>query len=270
VADARLNREMKMKILALSAFLLLAAFSSRAAAKLVRQTVDYSQDGTPLQGYLVYDDATDAKRPGVLVIHQWMGLSDNERMRADMLAQLGYVAFAADIYGKGVRPTDQAQAKAESGKYFKDRALYRSRLAAGLERLKQDPRVDRSKIAAIGYCFGGAGVLELARAGAPISGVVSFHGVLDTENPADGKDIKTKILVLQGADDPVAKPEQVKGFIDEMEGGKVDYHIVLYGGAVHAFTQKEAGNDPSKGSAYNADADRRSWQAMKDFFAEIF
>jgi dienelactone hydrolase len=269
--DARRNAEVKkMKRIALPLLIALVAGSLPAGAKLVHQTVAYTQGGTPMEGYLAYDDAQSGPRPGVLIVHQWMGLTDNERMRADMLAQLGYVAFAADIYGKGVRPADQAAASAESRKYFTDRALYRARLTAALERLKQERTVDPARIAAIGYCFGGAGVLELARSGAPIAGVVSFHGVLDTPTPADAMNIKAKVLVCQGADDPYAKPEQVKSFEDEMRAAKVDYQIIVYGGAVHAFTQKEAGNDPSKGAAYNADADRRSWQHMKDFFAEIF
>jgi dienelactone hydrolase len=258
-----------MKSVAVFLCVLMAIAPLSAGAKLVRQTVDYTEGTTPLQGYLVYDDSVSTQRPGVMVVHQWMGLTDYERMRADMLASLGYVAFAADIYGRGVRPKDTAQAQAESARYFKDRALYRARLAAGLARLEQEPLVDQARIAAIGYCFGGAGVLELARSGAPISGVVSFHGVLDTSNPADAKNIRTRILVCQGADDPYAKPAQREAFINEMEGGQVDYEMILYGEAVHAFTQKDAGNDPSKGVAYNAEADRRSWQAMKDFFGEV-
>jgi dienelactone hydrolase len=259
-----------MRYVAILLLCILPLWASVAQAKLVQKTVEYTQGGTPMEGYLAYDDALTGPRPGVLVVHQWMGLTDNERMRADMLAQLGYVAFAADIYGKGVRPVDQTAASAESRKYFTDRALYRARLTAGLERLKQERTVDPARVGAIGYCFGGAGVLELARSGAPIAGVVSFHGVLDSPTPADAMNIKAKVLVCQGADDPYAKPEQVKAFEDEMRGGKVDYQVIVYGGAVHAFTQKEAGNDPSKGAAYNADADRRSWQHMKDFFAEIF
>jgi dienelactone hydrolase len=239
-------------------------------AKIVTRTVEYTHDGQVLEGFLAYDDATVAKRPGVLVVHQWMGLSENERTRARMLAELGYVAFAVDVYGKGVRPANVAEAQQEAGKYYGDRALLRARLAAGLAQLKANELVDGKRCAAIGYCFGGGGVLELARAGADLAGVVSFHGTLDTPMPAAPQAIKARILVCHGAVDPYVKPESVQGFLQEMEAAKVDYQLIMYSGAVHAFTQKSAGDDPAKGAAYNADADRRSWQHMKDFFAEIF
>jgi dienelactone hydrolase len=241
-----------------------------AHAKVVTRTVEYTHDGVVLEGYLAYDDAITAKRPGVLVVHQWLGLTDNERMRAQMLAELGYVAFAADVYGKGVRPANTAEAPQQAGKYYGDRKLFRARLAAGLAQLKANSLVDPARCAAIGYCFGGGGVLELARDGADLAGVVSFHGSLDTPLPAGPGAIKAKILVCHGAVDPYVKPEAVRGFLEEMEAAKVDYQFIMYSGAVHAFTQKAAGDDPTKGAAYNADADRRSWQHMKDFFAEIF
>jgi dienelactone hydrolase len=249
---------------------LIAGGSAVAQARVVTKTQEYTLDGVVLGGYMVYDDAKEGPRPGVLIVHQWMGLSDNERMRAEMLAGMGYVAYAVDVYGKGVHPTNAAEAGQQAAKYFRDRALFRSRVAAGLARLKASPLVDPRRVAAIGYCFGGTGVLELARSGAELAGVVSFHGLLDTPNPEDAKSIKAKVLVCHGAADPNVKPEQLLAFINEMEAAKVDYQLVAYGGAVHAFTQKSAGDDPSKGAAYNADADRRSWQAMQDFFAEIF
>lgn len=257
----------------MKAAILMAAFlagGSATAARLVTQTVAYTLEGVALQGFLAYDDASKGQRPGVLIVHQWMGLRDNERMRAEMLAGMGYVAFAADVYGAGVRPANATEASREAGKYFGDRALFRRRVAAGLAQLKQNPLVDPKRVAAIGYCFGGTGVLELARSGADLAGVVSFHGLLDTPNPADARHIRAKVLVCHGAADPYVKPEQFQGFIDEMEAAKVDYQLVAYGGAVHAFTQKAAGDDPSKGAAYNANANRRSWQQMQDFFAEIF
>jgi dienelactone hydrolase len=205
-----------------------------------------------------------------LVVHQWMGLTDNERMRARMLAELGYVALAADIYGQGVRPADTAGAAAEAGKYYQDRALFRGRLNAGLETLRRQPGVDAGKLAAVGYCFGGGGVLELARSGADLAGVVSFHGSLDTPLPAEQGAIKAAILVCHGAVDPYVKPEAVTGFVAEMEAVGADYQLIMYAGAVHAFTQVGAGDDPARGAAYDAAADRRSWRHMRDFLEEIF
>ena len=244
--------------------------ASTVEAKVVNKNVTYEHEGVVLEGYLAWDDSVEGPRPGVLVVHQWMGLSDNECMRADMLAELGYVALAADVYGQGVRPKDTDEARQQAGKFYGDRALFRARLAAGLAELKRQSLVDGAHVAAIGYCFGGGGVLELARAGADLAGVVSFHGSLDTPLPASAGDIRAKVLVCHGAVDPYVKPEAVQSFVDEMEGADVDYQLVMYAGAVHAFTQQAAGDDPTKGAAYNEAADRRSWRAMQDFFAEIF
>jgi dienelactone hydrolase len=187
-----------------------------------------------------------------------------------MLAQLGYVAFCADIYGKGVRPQNTAEAGAQAGKYKNDRQLLRARVNVGLDALRQQPLVDPKRLAAIGYCFGGTTVLELARSGADVAGVVSFHGGLDAPDPADGKNIKCKVLVCHGADDPFSSPQDIAAFENEMRKGGVDWQLIKYGGAVHSFTQPMAGNDNSKGAAYNEKADKRSWEAMKQFFAEIF
>jgi len=243
--------------------------ANSAAAAIQTKTVTWEQDGQLLEGYLAWDDAVTGARPGVLVVHQWMGLTENEMMRARMLAELGYVALAADIYGQGVRPTDTAGAAKEAGKYYADRALLRARAAAGLEALKKQPGVDAARTAAIGYCFGGGTVLELARSGADLRGVVSFHGSLDTPLPAARDAVKAKVLVCHGAVDPYVKPEAVTGFMAEMEAAGVDYQFIAYAGAVHAFTQKGAGSDPSRGAAYQEAADRRSWGAMKEFLAEV-
>ncbi|HPC82248.1 MAG TPA: dienelactone hydrolase family protein [Thermoanaerobaculaceae bacterium] len=256
-----------MRVLAAVLSLMLAA---TAAAGVKTVVVTYTHDDTTLEGFLAWDDAVPGKRPGVLVVHQWMGVTDNERMRAEMLAKLGYVALAVDVYGKGVRPTSTQEAAALAGKYKGDRALLRARLMAGLEELQRHPLVDTSRTAAIGYCFGGTAVLELARSGANVAGVVSFHGALDTPSPADAKRIKGKVLVLHGADDPWVPWEQVLAFEKEMRDAGVDWQLVAYGGAVHAFTQREAGTDKSTGAAYNERADRRSWEAMRAFFAELF
>jgi dienelactone hydrolase len=249
--------------------LLVAAGVTSADAKLVTKTVEYQQGDTTLEGYLAYDDSFTGRRPGVLVVHQWMGLTDYEQNHAVMLANLGYVAFCADIYGKGVRPQNYKDAGAEATKYKTNRALLRLRVNAGLAELKQIELVDTNRIAAIGYCFGGTTVIELARSGAALNGIVSFHGGLDSSAPTDGKNIQCKVLVCHGADDPFEKPEDLAAFESEMRTANVDWRLIMYGGAVHSFTQPMAdGSLP--GAKYNERADKRSWQDMKQFFAEIF
>jgi dienelactone hydrolase len=245
-------------------------FQTSAYAAIHSETVEYQDGDAVLQGYLAYDDALQGPLPGVLIVHEWTGLGSYVKRRAQEIAGLDYVAFAADIYGKGIRPKNQEEAAVQAGIYKKDRALMRRRVNAGLQALEKDPRVDRSRLAAIGYCFGGTTVLELARSGADVRGVVSFHGGLDSLAPEDAKNIKAKVLVLHGADDPLSPPKDVAAFQDELRKAGVDYQFVFYGGAVHSFTNPDAGNDPSKGAAYNASADRRSWEAMKQFLMEIF
>jgi dienelactone hydrolase len=234
------------------------------------EAVDYQQGGTTLEGFLAYDDSIAGKRPGILIVHQWQGLTDYEKMRAKMLAQMGYVAFCADIYGKDSQPKTLQEAGALSGKFKSDRTLLRARVNAGLDELKANQYVDPDRVAAIGYCFGGTTVIELARSGAKLNGVVSFHGGLDSPNPEDGKNIQCKLLILAGANDPFQKPADLEAFEKEMRDSHVDWQITFYGGAVHAFTQPEVDKLNLPGAKYNESADKRSWQAMKDFFAEIF
>jgi dienelactone hydrolase len=253
----------------LFALALLAAGSGTLAAVKGREVVYRGKDAE-LEGYLSLDPAVKGPRPGVLVVHDWMGISAETRRRCDMLAALGYVAFAADVYGKGIRPASAEEAAKLAGKYKGDRALYRERLRAALDQLRTEPLVDKERIAAIGYCFGGTGVLELARSGASVLGVVSFHGGLDSPHPDDGKAIRAKVLVLHGADDPFNPPAQIASFQEEMRKGGVDWQMVYYGGAVHSFTNPGAGADNSKGAAYSALADARSWRAMRDLLDEIF
>jgi dienelactone hydrolase len=252
----------------LSAFVVMALWSARG--EVVSRPVEYKQSETVLEGVSVYDDAVQGKRPAVLVVHQWKGLGDYEKKRAEMLARLGYNVFAVDIYGKGVRPQTPQEAGAEAGKYKNDRALLRARVRAGLDVLAKQDITDPKRIAAIGYCFGGMGALELARSGADIAAVVTFHGALSNPTPADATNIKAKILALHGADDPFVPAKEVAAFEEEMRQGGVDWQLIAYGGAVHSFTEREAGNDNSKGAAYNERADRRSWEAMKQFFTEVF
>jgi dienelactone hydrolase len=257
-----------VKTLAVAAIMLMALGSAEAAVK--GKVVVYKAGAAVLEGYLAGEDAAASKRAGVLVVHDWMGVGPFAIQVVEKLASMGYVAFAADIYGKGVRPTNAKEAGAQAGLYKGNRALLRERVRAGLATLLADPRVDPGKVAAIGYCFGGTTVIELERSGAEIAGVVSFHGGLDSPTPADGKNIRCKVLALHGADDPHVSAADVAAFEKELRDAGVDWQLVAYGGAVHAFTNPAAGNDNSKGAAYNERADRRSWDAMKSFFAEIF
>jgi len=242
----------------------------QAYAEVQTSAVEYVHDEAQLEGYLAYDDALNTKRPGVIVVHEWKGLGDYAKRRARELAALGYVAFAVDMYGKGIYAQDHKEAGALSGIYRRDRALMRERVRAGLDVLLKQEWVDQSRIAAIGYCFGGSTVLEMARAGFDLSGVVSFHGGLGTPTPAAPGTVKAKVLVLHGADDPHESVESVQAFQDEMRAAQANWQFVSFGGAVHGFTAPHAGDDPSKGVAYNADADKRSWEMMKSFFNEIF
>jgi dienelactone hydrolase len=254
-----------MKLTFLLCLLLAALLSpSVCRAELRAAALEYRDGDTVLEGYLAYDDAITGRRPGVLIVHEWKGLTSYEKSRADQLARLGYLALAADIYGKGVRPQTTADAAKVSAVYRDNRPLLRQRSRAALETLRRQELADPNRIAAIGYCFGGATVLELARSGADLSGVVSFHGGLDTPNPATPGSIKCKVLALTGGDDPSVPPDEVLAFEDEMRKAGADWQVNLYGGAVHGFT------NPAAGPAYNRQADLRSWQAMRAFFDEIF
>ncbi len=241
-----------------------------AHAALRTETVEYHDGDTVLEGYLAYDDALQGKRPGILVVHEWKGLGSYAKRRADQLAQLGYVAFAVDMYGKGVRAADHTEAGKLSGIYRNDRQLMRRRIQAGLEWLKAEEHVDTTRLGAIGYCFGGTTVLELARSGASVLGVVSFHGGLGTSSPAAPEQVHAKVLVLHGADDSFVSQEEVAAFEQEMQAAGADYRGIQYEGAVHSFTVPEAGNDPSQGMAYNPEADQKSWEEMKAFFKTLF
>jgi dienelactone hydrolase len=263
--------EVTMKSI-LAAIIALAAFSVclKTDAAMRTETVEYKHGDVVLEGYLAYDDSVAGKRPGVLVVHEWWGINPYIKRRVEQLAKLGYVAFAADIYGKGARASTPEEAGKLAGIYRNDRKLLRERATAGLEVLGKHELTDMKKIAAIGYCFGGTTVLELARSGRDISGAVSFHGGLDTPNPEEGKNIKAKVLALHGADDPFVPSEQVAAFQDEMRKGGVDWQMVFYGGAVHSFTNPDVDGYNLKGAAYNKKADERSWNSMQLFFAEIF
>jgi dienelactone hydrolase len=235
------------------------------------ETVAYKDGETELEGYWVPSTCkNEGPAPTVLVIHQWKGLTDNEKMRADLLSQQCYNAFAVDMYGKGIHPADNDAAGKEAGIYKNDSALARRRITAALDYVRGREDVKKDKIAAIGYCFGGTMALELARSGADVSGVVSFHGGLGTEAPATEGAIKTPIQVHHGAVDPFITPEEFDSFVKEMNTSGADYTLTQYAHAVHSFTQKEAGDDPSKGAAYNEKADKRSWDSTLSFLKESF
>lgn len=245
-------------------------FSTTAYAKVVGQAVEYKHGDAVLEGYLAYDDSIDGKRPGVLIVHEWKGINDYSRSRAEQLAALGYVGFAVDMYGKGVQAKDHEEAAKLSGIYRNDRNLMRERAKTALETLKANPLVDTTKIAAIGYCFGGAAVLEMARAGFDLKGVASFHGSLDTPMPADSKTLKAKVRVFNGAADKFISQENIANFEAEMKNANADWKLTQFEGAVHSFTVPTAGSDPTTGMAYHADADKRSWEMLKEFLKEIF
>lgn len=237
-------------------------------AAIVKKDLEYNLAGKKYEGYIAYDDSLKGTRPGILVAHNWMGVTEETKSKVDQLAELGYVAFAVDIYGKNSRPKNVEEAAALSTGFKKDRVPLRNRMHQGLKVLREQKNVDKNRIAVTGYCFGGTAALELGRAGGDVKAIVSFHGGLDSPKPQDGAKIKGRVLALHGADDPYVTAEDLAAFEKEMRDHKVDWQLIKYGGAVHSFTEKAAGNDNSKGAAYNASADARSWEAMKQLFAE--
>lgn len=254
----------------LPAMILIFALATEVQAKLVTKTVEYRQDGTVMQGYLAYDDAHPGKRPGVLVVHEWWGLNDFARKKAELLAGLGYVALAADMYGKGVVATDPQEAAKLANALRGNKPLLRARAQGALQALAADSRVDPQRLGAIGFCFGGTTVLELAYSGADLKGVVSFHGGLTAPQPEELKGIKAALLVLHGADDPHVKPADIAAFEQAMRQGGLDWQLVYFGNAVHTFTNPAAGSNKASGVAYEPRAARRSWAYMQDFFKELF
>jgi dienelactone hydrolase len=252
---------------------LLFSFALTVQAKVVTKEITYKANDLELKGYLAYDDAQKAKRPGVLVVHEWWGQNDYIRKRARMLAELGYVALALDMYGDGKVAAHPQDASKFSGEVMKNLDVAEQRFMAGLALLKQQPQTDKQRIAAIGYCFGGGVVLAMARRGVDLDGVVSFHGSLGAGAPAEPGKVKAKILVLNGADDPFVKPEQIAAFKEEMKAAGVDYEFVNYPGAKHSFTNPDATENGKKFQLpleYNAKADKESWQKMQSFFQQIF
>ena len=241
-----------------------------AMAAVKTEVVKYKAGDVEMQGFLAWDDAPAAKRPGVLIAPEWMGVNDYARNRAKQLAGMGYVAFVLDPYGGGKNAADVKEAAAWSTELKNNRKELRARAAAAFDVLRKNPNVDPKKTAAIGYCFGGTTVLELARSGADVGGVVSFHGGLGTPMPAKAGELKARVLVCHGAIDPFVPDNEILDFRQEMTVAKADWHFVAYGGAVHSFTNPDVDKAGIEGAKYNEKADKRSWEAMKDFFNEVF
>jgi len=246
---------------------------SAAQPKIQGNTVEYNAQGVVMKGYLAYDENINGKRPGVLVVPEWWGLNGYARIRTRMLAELGYTAMAVDMYGEGkvvMTPDEAGKLSSEAMKNFD---VGKARFMAAMDFLKEQPAVDPTRIAAIGYCFGGGVVLNMARQGADLKGVASFHGGLTAVKPAQPGSIKAKILVLHGGADKFVTPEQIEAFRQEMKSAGADFKFVSYPGATHSFTNPEAtelGKKFKLPVAYNADADKKSWDEMKKFLSKIF
>ncbi|PKM12434.1 MAG: carboxymethylenebutenolidase [Gammaproteobacteria bacterium HGW-Gammaproteobacteria-3] len=235
---------------------------------IVSNTVDYLDDEVPLEAFFAYDDALEGQRPAVLICHAWGGRDEFVAEKAQKLAESGYVGFALDMYGKGIKGRNPEHNAKLMQPFMDDRAMLQKRIQAALYAVKLLPWVDDKKIAAIGFCFGGLCVLDLARTGADIQGVISFHGLLGAPANLPKPRIKARILALHGHDDPMVPVEQVVAFEQEMTTAGVDWQVHVYGNTVHAFTNPIA-NDPGFGTVYDANADRRSWQSLMAFLQEI-
>ena len=255
-----------MTVLALVA---LVAGSASSQQSIVFENVVYEAEGMKFEGYRARP-GHDRKVPLIFVVHDWNGIDDYEQGRARQLAELGYAAFAIDVYGQGVRPKPGPEASAEASKYYRDNALFRKRLTAGFEAGLKSADIYPNRVGVMGYCFGGAAALEMARMGTAAKGFVSFHGGLKTSKPAEPNIIKGRILVLHGSDDPFVPKADVEAFTLEMNKVKADWKMISYPDAVHAFTEPSAGSNKASGAAYNEAADKQSWLDMQAFWRELF
>lgn len=261
---------MKTSYSAVIATVLTLLVTSLARAEIQTKTVEYRDGDVQLQGYLAWDDSIQDKRPGVLVVHEWWGLNDYARKRAEMLAGLGYVAFAGDMYGKG-KVTSHAKQAGEWLKQIQGNVEdWQKRALLGLEQLRNHESVDPSRTAAIGYCFGGATVMQMAYAGADLDGVVSFHGSLPVPTEEQSTNIRAKILVAHGNADKFVPADRVAAFQTALDRAEADWQMIRYGGARHGFTNPDADQYGIDNLRYDQNADRRSWQQMLQFFDEIF
>ena len=243
-----------------------------AGPKITGRTVEYNAQGVVMKGYLAYDENVQGKRPGVLIVHEWWGLNEYARKRARMLAELGYSALAVDMFGEGKQAMHPDDAGKFSSELMKNFDVAKTRFMAAMDFLKQQPTADPTRIAAIGYCFGGGIVLNLAREGMDLRGVVSFHGSLKSVKPAQPGNVKAKVLVLHGADDKFIPPDQIEAFKQEMKAAGADFKFVSYPGAVHSFTNSDAtemGKKFNMPIAYHAQADKESWNEMKGFLSMV-
>ena len=231
--------------------------------------VEYKDGDILLEAYMAWDESSSDRRPGVLISHAWGGRGEFEEAKAAQLAELGYVGFALDLYGKGVKGVNPEQNRALMQPLLDDREMLQRRMHLALDNIRKQKEVDGDRVAAMGFCFGGLCVLDLARTGADILGAASFHGLFSTPGNTKGKEISAKVLVMHGWDDPMATPDQVLSLADELTAAGADWQIHAYGNTVHAFTNPAA-NDVEHGTVYDADADRRSWQSLQLFLAEIF
>jgi dienelactone hydrolase len=259
---------MKLALLALAL-----AIPVAASAKIVGKVVEYKAGDITLTGYLAYDNSIKGKRPGIIVVHEWWGLTDYPKKRAEMLAKLGYVALAADMYGDGKTADNPGDAQKSAGESMKDVSLFKSKFLAALDFLKQDEHTNPAQIGAMGYCYGGGVVLNMARAGVDLKGVVSFHGSLGAVIPAEKGNVKAKILVCSGAADKFISDKDVATFKQEMKDVGADMKYVAYEGALHAFSNPDAtalGKKFNIPIAYNEKADKGSWKEMQKFFKAIF
>ena len=233
------------------------------------ELIEYEHNATVLEGFLAYDDSKQGARPGIMISHAWAGRGEFECNKARKLAELGYAGFALDLYGKGVLGSGPEENQKLMAPFLEDRALLQSRLTKSLDTLREQTVVDKERTAAMGFCFGGLCVLDLARIGTDIRGVVSFHGLFIPPGNTEGTKIKAKVLALHGNDDPMAPPESVLALEKELTQAGADWQIHVYGNAMHSFTNPEA-NNPQMGTVYNEKADKRSWVTLKNFLEEIF
>lgn len=233
------------------------------------KTIDYSQDGSTFEGYLAWDDSRSGPRPAIVISHAWGGAGEFEQERARDLAKLGYVGFCLDLYGKGIRGSSPEQNSKLMQPFLADRSLLQKRMQLAVQVAREQEEVDDSRVAAMGYCFGGLCVLDLARTGADVRGVVSFHGLFKAPGNTAGNKIEAKVLALHGWNDPMVPPDAVVELASELTQAGADWQIHGFGHTMHAFTNPQA-NDPAHGLAYNEAASRRSWTMLVDFLAEIF